>query len=102
MRKHGSRILVAAGILLSGAYLCAAGAGGTLGCGSFGADSALSAIDMCFIFDCTDGAIGGLIKPCDPVVGPDQGGGGDAGGGAGLGQEEELTFFADCPTEEEP
>ena len=93
MRKPGSRLLVAVSILLSGAYLCASG---TLGCGSLTADSAMSALDMCFIFDCTGGAIGGLIDPCAQVGGSDRGGGGEAG-------TEELggPFFADCPTEEE-
>jgi len=93
MRKRGSRILVAMGVLLSGAYLCASG---TLGCGSLAADSAVSAMDMCFIFDCTGGAIGGLIDPCAYVGGSDRGG--DEGG---VGAEETGgPFFADCPTEE--
>ena len=97
MRRYGSRILVAAGLVTSGAYLCASG---TLGCGSLAADAAISAVDMCFIFDCTNGAIGGLLDPCEEVGGPD--GGGDEGGGAGAGVGADVsTFFADCPTEED-
>ncbi len=97
MRRYGSRILVVAGLVTSGAYLCASG---NLGCGSLAADAAISAVDMCFIFDCTDGAIGGLLDPCEEVSGPDGGGGEGGGTGAGVG-EDINTFFADCETVED-
>jgi hypothetical protein len=37
---------------------------GNVTCGSFFADSAQSSVDFCFLFDCQNGAIGGLVDPC--------------------------------------
>jgi hypothetical protein len=34
------------------------------GCASFGGEQVLIATDFCFIFDCNNGAFGGLIQPC--------------------------------------
>ncbi len=39
-------------------------AAGDLGCFSFGANQGLSSIDFCFLLNCNDGAIGGLIDFC--------------------------------------
>jgi hypothetical protein len=50
-----------------GLMLAAAGTlfvSGNLTCASFFADSAQSSVDFCFLFDCQNGAIGGLIDPC--------------------------------------
>ena len=49
-------------------------------CVGFAGDQALQAFDFCFLFDCQNGALGGLLDPC-------------AGGTANL--------FVDCPVEEE-
>jgi len=103
MKKCRPRILVAAGLLLSGAYLCA---NSPLGCGSFAAESAIASFDMCFIFDCTGGGFGGLIDWCTDVDGLVGGSGssGGGGGGAGGGTADELgggSFFTDCPTAED-
>ena len=66
-RKRVIRTAVAISLVASGAYLCTSG---PLACGSLGAEGALSAIDFCFMFDCTNGAVGGLIDPC-AIVGVD-------------------------------
>ncbi len=64
-----------------------------LGCTSLFGEQALSAVDMCFIFDCQNGALGGTIKFCSTSVGEfvtfsdcpaDTQGGGDGDGGGGL------------------
>jgi hypothetical protein len=50
-----------------GLVLAAAGTlfvSGNLTCASFFANSAQSSVDFCFVFDCQNGAIGGLIDPC--------------------------------------
>jgi hypothetical protein len=58
-------------------------------------------MDMCFIFDCTNGAFGGLLDPCETVAGSDTG---DPGEGTGAGYAGPATgpLFADCPTDETP
>ena len=76
MRKRVSRIAVIAAMTLSGSYLFASG---NLACGSMGSEAGIGTADMCFIFDCTNGAFGGLLDPCADVAGsdtgnPDQGG----------------------------
>ena len=56
--------------------------------GLSGADQALRSIDFCFLFDCQNGALGGLVQPCpfvaDPTQ-PDENGIGNA------------NTFVDCP-----
>lgn len=83
MRNRVSRLVIAASLVFGGAYLCASG---NLACGSLATEAAVSGVDFCFIFDCTDGAFGGAIDPCGAVVGsdlgPPRGAGGAAGGGA--------------------
>ena len=94
MSRRGSRNWVAACLVLSGAYLCASG---NLACGSFAADAAVSGADMCFMFDCTDGILGGVFDPCAPIGGSDSG---STGGGEGAGTASGGPFFADCPPPE--
>jgi len=91
IRKRVVRTLVALGLVASGAYLMA---GGTMACGSLAGESALSAVDFCFMFDCTNGAVGGLIDPCGTVgVDPDDADSDSAIIGG--------PFFADCVNIEE-
>ncbi|MCP4247991.1 MAG: hypothetical protein GY778_13165 [bacterium] len=99
MRRHRSRILLVSALFVSGgAYLLA---GSTMGCASLGAETALSSVDMCFVFDCTGGIFGGVIDPCSTVgEDPNDGTGGGGGGGAG-GTADPIIggpFFSDCPT----
>ena len=42
-------------------------AGGDLSCASFGLESALNSTNFCFLFNCNEGAFGGLIDFCAPV-----------------------------------
>ena len=95
MRKRVSRCLVVAGIILSGTYLFASG---SLGCGSLASEAAISATDMCFIFDCTNGAFGGLIDPCGTVSGTDTNAGEGGGQGGDYIGPSSGPLFADCPT----
>ena len=68
-RKRVIRAAVGLSLLVSGAYLCA---GSPMACGSLSGEAAMSAVDFCFMFDCTNGAIGGLVDPCGTVgVDPD-------------------------------
>jgi hypothetical protein len=94
MTHRRPRFWITAGFLLGGAYLFA---GGNLTCGSFAADAAVSGLDMCFIFDCTNGIFGGVIDPCSQIEGSDSGGGGQAGGAD---TETGGTFFTDCPDDD--
>jgi len=60
-----------------------------LSCGSFGFDYALASTNFCFLLNCNDGALGGLIDFCAPVsfrsfVG-------------GIQEPTSLSFLADCP-----
>lgn len=61
MRKHSRQFVMAAGLGLSGAYLLA---GSGTGCINFAAERALQTADFCFIFDCQNGALGGVLQPC--------------------------------------
>ncbi len=97
MRRPVSRIVLLSATVLGGACLFQSG---NLTCGSFASEAAIASLDMCFIFDCTNGAFGGLIDPCGTVLGTDtnpEGGTGDEGfPGPSTGP-----FFADCPTDDE-
>ncbi len=73
-------ILMAGGVLFAGA---------DLSCAGFGATNAFSSTNFCFLLNCNDGALGGLIDFCTPVsfrsfLGGDQG-------------ITEGTLLADCP-----
>lgn len=52
------------------------GAGGMMmqspnfACESFAGESLFTAIDACFIFDCSNGAFGGVLQPCGITVSP--------------------------------
>jgi hypothetical protein len=95
MAKHKTRLWVTLSLVLSGAFLCTSG---NLTCGSFGSEAAVSSLDMCFIFDCTNGILGGIIDPCANVGGSDAGGGGGGTGGGELGEASGGPFFTDCET----
>ena len=96
MRKRVSRIAVIAAMTLSGSYLFASG---NLACGSMGSEAGIGTADMCFIFDCTNGAFGGLLDPCADVAGSDTGNPDQGGAYAG---PRTGSFFADCPTDDGP
>jgi len=63
MRVHSRRLAVVGLLVLAGAFLMASP--GT-GCAPFLANSALSAVDFCFVFDCQNGILAGTIDPCSP------------------------------------
>ena len=69
MRMNLRRIVISAALAAGGGFLMS-GPGTT--CSSFSAESALVAVDSCFIFDCQS-ALGGVLDPCqeirDPVTG---------------------------------
>ncbi len=71
------------GVLLSGP---------ATSCTSFTGRSLLVAADMCFIFDCQNGAFGGTVDPCSGV---------GSGNQTNEGQNA-LPFFTDCPTNQGP
>lgn len=52
-------------------------------CSTFSAESALATADLCFIFDCQNGILGGTIDPC-AIVGTDPDG-------------NEVPLLVDCP-----
>ena len=64
MRSRLGRAKIAAVIVATGAVAFASGVGA---CASFGISSLTGAVDMCFVFDCTDGIFGGVIDPCSPI-----------------------------------
>lgn len=85
MRRRPSRVAAMAILAAGGGSLFLTN---NLGCESFAVESLATALDMCFIFDCQNGILGGTIQPCaerdstvDSLDGP---------------------LFADCLDEEEP
>ncbi len=93
-QKRVVRGAIVLSLILSGAYLCTSG---TATCGSVAGTSAMSAIDFCFMFDCTNGALGGLVDPCADVGEVDDTGGSTGEGTGVLGGP----FFTDCNALEE-
>lgn len=91
MKKRKTRLWVGACLALSGAYLFQSG---NLSCGSFFSEAAISSVDMCFIFDCTSGAFGGLLDPCGTTGGTDTNG--ENAGNAGFAGPNSGPFFSDC------
>jgi hypothetical protein len=57
-------------------------------CESYAVKSLMTTVDMCFIFDCNNGAFGGTAQPC----------------GTGLDAEGLDTpgLFVDCPDDNQP
>ena len=95
MRRRLSRVALVTSMVLGGTYLFA---GGNLVCGSTLSEASIASVDMCFVFDCTNGIFGGLIQPCSSVVGVDTNP--DSGTGDGFPGPTTGTFFADCPTDD--
>ena len=64
MRNRSRRlgVFILLGVVTAGGMLFA---GSGLACASFGLDQAQTTVDFCFLFDCTNGAYGGLIEFCD-------------------------------------
>ncbi len=56
------RTFVVLGLVMTTGVLFA---GSGLACASFALDRAQSTLDFCFLFDCQNGAYGGLIDFCD-------------------------------------
>jgi len=81
VRKVGTMV----GLLAGGGYMLA---GPGTGCSSYLGESVLVATDMCFIFDCQNGILGGVFNPCSGVGSGNQ----TVEGGT------QLPFFTDCPT----
>lgn len=79
------RLKVKAGVLGAGALLFQFG---DLGCTSFFTNAGLSSMNFCFLLNCNDGALGGLIDFCSPV---------NFTSFVGGAQANENDFLADCP-----
>lgn len=80
MRSRMQRIVVVLALLAGGGTVMASS---TMGCASFAGESLMTSLDLCFIFDCTNGIFGGMVQPCQQGVDVN----GDPTG----------TLFLDCP-----
>lgn len=85
MRCSVRKVGTLAGLLAGGGYLLS---GPGTGCSSYIGQTALVATDMCFIFDCQNGILGGVFDPCSGI-----GSGNQTVEGA-----TQQPFFTDCPT----
>jgi hypothetical protein len=63
-----------------------------LACVSFGANQAIASFDFCFLLNCNDGAIGGLIDFCAPTNFT-------SFVGNNMANQPGDQFLADCPDE---
>ena len=69
MRSRIRRVMVVVALVgVSGAF---AASGGGLGCTSMFGEQGLAMLDMCFLFDCQNGAVGGLVDFCSNSVAED-------------------------------
>jgi hypothetical protein len=89
MRSH-ARKAIAAMTLLAGSGFVMSGPGTS--CSSYIVKSGFVATDMCFIFDCQNGILGGTIDPCSGI---------GSGNQTGEGQTR-PPLFTDCPTNQGP
>jgi|GEM_PF-1975746 len=64
MGRRKLRIAVALALAFAGGSVFVANGAG---CASFAGETVLGSVDFCFLFDCVDGAIGGLLDPCSDV-----------------------------------
>ena len=55
------------------------------GCGSFYANGLVSSVDFCFLLNCDNGFLGGLVQPCGDPNNPDDDLLVDCGSGIGTG-----------------
>ncbi len=62
-------------------------AGTELSCASAGASGLLGSVDFCFLFNCNDGAIGGLVTFCSQT---------DRNLVTGAPLDEAVPLFSDC------
>ncbi len=83
MRGSSRKAGIWLGILAGGGYLLA---GPGTGCSSYIGESLLVATDMCFIFDCQNGILGGVFDPCSGI----------GSGNQTVEGVTQLPFFTDC------
>ena len=89
MRSRARRMMAAVSIL-TGSGILLSGPGTS--CTSYIGQTALVAADLCFIFDCQNGILGGTIDPCSGI---------GSGNQTIEGQTQQL-LFTDCPTNQAP
>lgn len=76
--KLGLAVAATTGLLL---------AGPELSCASAGATGLLASVDFCFLFNCNDGAIGGLVTFCSET---------DRNLLTGVPLDQPVPLFSDC------
>ena len=76
-------VLAASGIVMSGP--------GT-SCSSYIGQSGLITADLCFIFDCQNGILGGTVDPCSGI----------GSGNQTFEGQTQQPLFTDCPTNQGP
>lgn len=84
MHRKSRRLFAALAAIATGAIVLASP---NFACESFLGETAMGALDFCFIFDCNSGILGGTIQPCGETV--------DAEG-----NRNPNFLFADCPEDE--
>ena len=67
MRRKLRRVAAVAAIISAGGMLMQTS---NFACESFAGESLFTATDTCFIFDCQNGAFGGLLQPCGVALNP--------------------------------
>ena len=67
MRRKFHRFAAAAAIFGAGGMLMQTS---NFACESYAGESLFTATDTCFIFDCQNGAFGGLLQPCGVALNP--------------------------------
>ncbi len=65
MRRKSHRLAATLLAVASGTIMLASP---NFACESFLGETALGALDFCFIFDCNSGLLGGTVKPCGSGV----------------------------------
>lgn len=89
MRSRIRKVIATISLLAASGFVTS---GPGTSCSNFVGETALVAVDLCFIFDCQNGILGGTIDPCSGI----------GSGNQTVEGQTQQPLFTDCPTNQGP
>ena len=89
MRSRARKMIAAISLLAASGFVMS---GPGTGCTNYIGQSALITTDLCFIFDCQNGILGGTIDPCSGI----------GSGNQTFEGQTQPPLFTDCPINQGP